>query len=845
MKYYPAVFSVILLCLIFTGLEAQEQEPQVVEEVGVNWWLVPVMAVDSAGNPITDLKPEDITVRLNNSTVTGFTFIKSAFTSIPEVPVGEVATVPEGIKPKVPLPEAVEVKPVTGLDAGRVVFLLFDLAMSRSTSTGRSKRIARSILADAQPGTRFVLMRIMPFSGLQYVTQGFKNDAKLLEALDKQIIIQDNDRLISKTLTEISHGGDRRGNRLVNDDIKLRRREAATYYTRKSVVFFKAFKSLYLHLNGLEESKFVYFFSEGVPNEFQSAIPGGHSFYTKNLKEIANYLGRSGAMLFLVNALGVDEGSDLSARESGNDPIQADESAPVDKILTFDALASGHSFLNALATESGGKYLEGTKEKITEQIRNLHRAYYEVSFPDSTEAKGLTRSISISSNRKGVKIVSLHSIERKKPYSSMSALEKELTALNLVTGNPLVRRRVKVFNAALLETKTKKKGVTYTLWLPPDFRDKKLDLYKISLLTEGPETTVKRIEKESLTSAKNSLKVFFPAQATDKGTVRDCFVLVEPNSDGARVLGPAVYPDSPEYMVWMENKETATLNKNRKGKGGISDGELVHILAGAAAYCDRLKLSAFHFFCQEGIVETRIPLTKAESGSSAESMRDRLRFTLPAQMVNSRSMKDMDRVYKYKFSYRLLKNGADIKEEREWLSSHDNVRVGREKVAAPRAFFSEKAVFAPITLLAKDRQQLYHYSFLRYDRLKGRRTAVIEVIPKNPDNGAPSVYGDVWIDMEDFTVLKIKADPRSIVGYLQLKELAKKLNTRLFLSLETEFGMLSGGIRFPTRVLSLEQYKGGQLISQFKRSKPWERARTEFTYSDYQFFNVKTDVSIE
>jgi hypothetical protein len=169
--------------------------------------------------------------------------------------------------------------------------------------------------------------------------------------------------------------------------------------------------------------------------------------------------------------------------------------------------------------------------------------------------------------------------------------------------------------------------------------------------------------------------------------------------------------------------------------------------------------------------------------------------------------------------------------------------VKRDQVIKPSIFFSEKALFAPITLLDRSRQKYYDYRFIRVDNYKNRRAALIKVVPRKKQK-TPSIYGKIWIDMEDFSVLKIEADPRSILGYDKLKELARKLRTRLQLSLVSEFNEFHDGIRFPTKVHMLEKYKGGRIISSFRDHRGWERTRTEFIYSDYRFFSVKTEVTV-
>ncbi|NIM12088.1 MAG: hypothetical protein GTO45_08250 [Candidatus Aminicenantes bacterium] len=80
------------------------------------------------------------------------------------------------------------------------------------------------------------------------------------------------------------------------------------------------------------------------------------------------------------------------------------------------------------------------------------------------------------------------------------------------------------------------------------------------------------------------------------------------------------------------------------------------------------------------------------------------------------------------------------------------------------------------------------------------------------------------------------------MGYDGLRKLADELNTRLLLSLETEFFKFRDGIRFPTRILFDEMYKGGPFITSRRGSRGWNRTKTITTYTDYMFFSVETDV---
>jgi hypothetical protein len=325
--------------------------------------------------------------------------------------------------------------------------------------------------------------------------------------------------------------------------------------------------------------------------------------------------------------------------------------------------------------------------------------------------------------------------------------------------------------------------------------------------------------------------------------IKTYFVLIDGTMGAmntARVRGMDWYEEDPEFQA-PEEINVAQKTKPENALNSVDGDGLPGILQGVADYCERLKQSAFHFYCREKILETRQPLTAAEKDDPNISY-NAMRLGTVRTMDEMRT-KVYTQVKHYLFGYRLIKRGGVIDEERDYISSQDNVAVTRDQVIKTNAFFSEKAIFAPITLLDRSRQDQYDYRLIKDDDLQGRRAAVITAVPKKGVETA-AVYGKIWIDRDDYSVLRIEADPASLRGYKDLKALAKKLRTKLYLSLETEFALLRDGIRFPTKVSMLEKYKGGRLISDFRGSQGWERTRTEFSYDDYQFFSVQTDVTV-
>jgi hypothetical protein len=791
---------------------------KIVEKISVDWWQAPVFAVDKEGFAITDLQPGDIEVRVDKKIIGNFTLHKRTFgvSDVDEDYGEEFDEEPE---------QEEQSQQPSIAPAKKTVILLFDVAMSNQTSTRRAKGIARQIVWDAEEDTRFIVMTIEPFAGLTYIggSDPSGNKDNLLKLVAEKVIEKGNPRMV------------RQSNYILQNYHLIRWAASARMSNemrRRIAVFFSAFDALHLYLNSIQDNKFIYLFSEGIPSSALENIRSAATTYNESVKQVAKNLGRCGAVLFLVNAMGVDQytTSATTAYQTGGE------------LFDFSSPLAGETFLKYLAQESSGNYMEGELSKIGRKIETFNRAYYEISFPDTPDLKGTSHNIRVKSKRKGVKVYSPRSLAKPSPYKEMSDMEKNLVALNLINQQALITEKVRAFNAAVDRVKKNKKKVVYQLNIPSDYLNKSMDVYKYWVVDAKG---IIHSEKQAMVIPGKKLKIEFALKDLEKeagdAEIKTYFAMIDGGTEppGAIVHGTGVYPEHPEIASLLEKQEHETRKKRKTDD--IDAGELTAILAGAAGYCDKLKGSALHFICQEEIVVNRKPLTaagKIDPHISTADLKKR-----PDNALETIRRKAYERAYKHVFSYRLIKKGRDIKEEREWLSSKDNKQVNREEVAKTSAFFSEKPIFAPITLLDRRRQDKYDYRFIRYDKLNGRPAAVIEAMPRDAEKNS-TIYGDIWIDSEDFSVLKIEADPRSILGYKSLKELARKLRTKLLLSLEIEFGKARSGIRFPTQVKMMEKYKGGRIISQHRGPKGWERTITLFNYNDYQFFSVEVDVTV-
>lgn len=826
---------VVTLVFIFSspGIYGQSQQnDKIIESVEVNWWQLPVFAVDRSGNPIVDLKAEDIEVRLNGRKIDDFIFYKREFqvqSAAPAQP-GSVDTSPtRAARAKPPAPKT------------NAIFLLFDLALSSNSCASRSKAIAYNVIDTTAPGTQFIVLTIEPFRGLHYIC-GPTTDKKLLrENIEKKVKVKRNARLMDmdRFISSKASAGAAPGQgqkKYTAEDEELLKRSVSSYFTRKNASFFYSFESLYLIFNAIQDNKFVYLFSEGISKSHQTNVRGGASMYEFFIKKAAKLLGRSGAVLFIVNPMGVHDGSNLTAKGTIDDQSKYG-SSPGDPQFSSELPTSGKNSLLLLAQQSGGKYLEGKRENIVQRLDNIHKAYYEISFPDIPSIKGETRDIKIIPKRKGLFVHSLRSMEKPKTYTAMTNLEKEILALNLVSNNSLFKGKVKFKHARVTAIGIKDNRLKYNVILPDEYVKQKLVLYKFSVKNESE---VVKLVKEPLVPGKKKIAIDCGFAGKQKNhDIYPYFVLVHPSAHSAvvRVIGDRWLEPEPETY----GRITGNIEKSLPQ---ISRDQMQRILDGGAGYCRKLANSAFHFICKEKIVESRKSLVTKRGLRNRRTGPLLRRTKYDTKLVNPQLA---DKVKKYLFSYRLLKQDKKTLEERDWFDQQppgDQAHINKNKVVRPTAFLSEKAVFAPMTMLAPERQSLYHFRFIKFDKKKGRTAAVIQAVPLNPGTNK-TIYGTLWIDTEDFSIWKIKADPKSILGFHQLTEFSKKLGSRLHLSLETHFDILRGGLRFPTSVRFVEKYRGGREVSINHGSTGWERSRTEFTYSGYRFFSVQSSVTVQ
>jgi hypothetical protein len=258
--------------------------------------------------------------------------------------------------------------------------------------------------------------------------------------------------------------------------------------------------------------------------------------------------------------------------------------------------------------------------------------------------------------------------------------------------------------------------------------------------------------------------------------------------------------------------------------GRAGDPRLSALLAKGAAYAEKLKKAAFHFFCREevqqeifGIDETSVLDTIAKSY--------------------------------WIYDYQIVGQDGKISENRLLLEKNRK-KMRREKAQLETVFRSFYSFYMPVTFLAREKQDLYHYRLLGRERVFRRPAWRVAVVRRDPSRPIP--WGEVWVSEEDGAVLRIQVDQTSIVGFDKLAEKLEKHGYEPTVTTIHEFGLEKNRIRFPSKTVFIERYK-----SERDEKKDWsgrskgkteairysfERSRTYFEYSDHHFFSVMTSV---
>lgn len=248
--------------------------------------------------------------------------------------------------------------------------------------------------------------------------------------------------------------------------------------------------------------------------------------------------------------------------------------------------------------------------------------------------------------------------------------------------------------------------------------------------------------------------------------------------------------------------------------------KLALILKKSAEYCERLAKATLYFVCQERIKES---INYYKDVPYSDFYRGGIKTVRKSRKINA-----------YTYDYQLIKKGDSIKERRILLEENGRKKYEKNASLKTKRFFTERPVCAPIGLLSKYWQNFYNYKIIKEENLDGKETIVIEAKPKSPMKEKPN-YGKIWVDKEDFSILKIEFLQESLAKFKKLRKMARRYLLKPRLTDTHYFGIEKNGIRFPSKVHFTEAYFT-------KDQRRLVFSETTFNYDDYKFFTVEVEI---
>lgn len=310
-----------------------------------------------------------------------------------------------------------------------------------------------------------------------------------------------------------------------------------------------------------------------------------------------------------------------------------------------------------------------------------------------------------------------------------------------------------------------------------------------------------------------SLKLNFP------GGGKYSLILEAADRQSGKIAIYSQKVDVPQTEAKISRGEPALITETYNAvKGTAAENQLNSILTKANKYCQKLAKVTFYFICTEVVDD--------------------------AYWAKGKQIKDE----RYLFDYQIIMDEkGKMNESRSWLKpDKGKKKKKRKKKDKPELnpipnFYANYPFLMPVSMLAKENQDHYNYQLLGHETINDRKVIKINVQPKNEDNiQTGAVYGLVWLDSGDGSVVKIQLHPFAFGGLLDLKKAAQRKGSDLKITDVHWYDIQRKGIRFPSKTEISCAFLPRKKTAD---SDAFEQLKTVYTYQNYKFFNVNVDVT--
>ncbi|MDQ1354746.1 MAG: hypothetical protein QG657_5055 [Acidobacteriota bacterium] len=536
------IMSLILTGFLAAPFFAQEQkelrdsQDSLKYNVSVNVIVVPLFAVDSSGNPVYDLKEDELQLFVDNQPTEIAAFRRFEFTH--EQKIEEKVTDEGNVKTVQPIGE-------------RFVFVILDTMFNSLTGFRRGKEIAINLVKQGEPGDNFVILENNPIGGLKYIGGPEKDGNVLIKKINeisappekwsKDIyssrVLIDNVEIDATTDPRLeTRAWQSARNTHINSE-RLRYQHQVQYFTHVLSQFKYALKTI-------DKPKIVFLISEGIAmGAFRAAIgssgssgPNDNSDSgapTQRMSENDSTSKWIDSLLTKDESTVFDQNKIYSAFmlnylvevvksiNSGGSVLYSINPRRTDDLNNDEA--SGEMSLRYMAGESGGKYFAGSKpEQIVERVKKTTAAYYEL-FYSLLPNMGANMSLRVECKRKDVRVHSLIHTERNRTYLQMEPVQKKIFALNVVTNGNWSRIVGKVMKAKFKKSGPAKDDLmTIQVPLPNVMQNCKIDMFSIGTDPKTQDTTIDLVGSQAKDIVNLKIK--------KRKDVNQFFVIIEPNT---------------------------------------------------------------------------------------------------------------------------------------------------------------------------------------------------------------------------------------------------------------------------------------------------------------------------
>ncbi|NIM16872.1 MAG: hypothetical protein GTO45_33220 [Candidatus Aminicenantes bacterium] len=455
------LFLILNLCIsIHLFSQEQKQEYDAIKhEVSVTRLLIPLFAYDSRGNPVFDLKKEDLRL-----------FIDGKVVEIRDLNLMQFEYSQEITK------KIKEKRDRTAQLQDRLIFLVVDTMFNSVYGIRRAKKICKQLIESDSSGIQYVIMENSLFGGLKLLGGPETDKKKLKKFLKKIHMLPDTTTTAWSRNPSITQS--------TEASARWQKKERDGKIEKERIKYFCEFlASLKYSLQTISQPKMILLISEGIPELlFYEANPSvtKHAFVDTALldqiKKAVKAINAGGGILYAVysgrtNLAISHKSGDSSSSGKGEQIAIEDGDFTVDDANIPIVDGSGIESLKALALGTGGRFFDDVTERMVKEIHKSTAAYYELAYSPGTVAHSVMR-INIKCNRKGVKIDFPSRLESNINYIDMKKIQKKVVALNVVLKRNL--------NWTLAKEKTKKAQFL----LPDQHKDKRVQRIQVKIPEE-------------------------------------------------------------------------------------------------------------------------------------------------------------------------------------------------------------------------------------------------------------------------------------------------------------------------------------------------------------------------